>query len=143
VSDRGRMGTEHLRVFAWWLGLVLASAAVHASPFSDVPDDHWALPAIKKCIAYNIAGAPEKFGGTETIDRFQMAALVNNLLSKIEGMRIRADEAQEFPPVTRNDVQALHARVASLQEQLKALRERIDNVEHEVRAMPCWQPKAR
>ena len=65
------------------LGLMLP---VIASPFEDVPENHWAYEAVKQLAAYGlIQGFPDgTYKGQEPMTRYQMAIVVARLLSDLD-----------------------------------------------------------
>jgi hypothetical protein len=128
--------------------LVLAVVApAFSQPFADVPTDHWAFDAIAELAAKGIVeGYPDgTFKGDRAMTRYEMAMVVARLLARIEAIKIPAPAppAKVPPPeVSRADITtlqrlinefraelaALGVRVTAVEEELAALRDRLDNV---------------
>jgi hypothetical protein len=128
--------------------LVLAVVApAFSQPFADVPTDHWAFDAIAELAAKGIVeGYPDgTFKGDRAMTRYEMAMVVARLLARIEAIKIPAPAppAKVPPPeVSRADITtlqrlinefraelaALGVRVTAVEEELAALRARLDNV---------------
>ncbi|MDR5682952.1 MAG: S-layer homology domain-containing protein [Armatimonadota bacterium] len=125
--------------------LVLALVApVFAQPFADVPTDHWAYDAIAELAAKGlIEGYPDgTFKGNQPLTRYEMAMVVARIIARIEAIPAPTPPPAPPPPqVTRRDIetlqrlinefraelQALGVRVTALEEELAALRARLDN----------------
>lgn len=87
------------------LGLMLP---VMASPFADVPENHWAYDAVKQLAAYGlIEGFPDgTYKGQEPMTRYQMAMVIARLLSDLDteireamdtlGSEIEAEKAERI-----------------------------------------------
>ena len=128
--------------------LVLAVVApAFSQPFADVPTDHWAFDAIAELAAKGIVeGYPDgTFKGDRAMTRYEMAMVVARLLARIEAIKIPAPAPPvKVPPpeVSRADITtlqrlinefraelaALGVRVTAVEEELAALRDRLDNV---------------
>jgi hypothetical protein len=75
---------------AWLLGKTLALTgvpappAMEASPFSDVPADHWAHAEIRRSVEGGILqGFEGKFMGEKSINRYQLAVILQKLFERI------------------------------------------------------------
>jgi hypothetical protein len=128
--------------------LVLAVVApAFSQPFADVPTDHWAFDAIAELAAKGIVeGYPDgTFKGDRAMTRYEMAMVVARLLARIEAIKVpaptpapkipapevgRADIAtlQRLINEFRAELAALGVRVTAVEEELAALRDRLDNV---------------
>ncbi|HHY98820.1 MAG TPA: hypothetical protein GX509_08785, partial [Firmicutes bacterium] len=78
--------SKWLAVFlACTLGFALAIPAM-ASPFADVPANHWAYNAVSQLAAYGLVeGFPDgSFKGNEPMTRYQMAMVVARLLVSLD-----------------------------------------------------------
>lgn len=117
-----------------------------SQPFADVPTDHWAFDAIAELAAKGIVeGYPDgTFKGDRAMTRYEMAMVVARLLARVEAIKIPgAPPPTKIPPaeVGRADIQtlqrlinefraelaALGVRVTAVEEELAALRARVDN----------------
>ncbi|HXF82771.1 MAG TPA: S-layer homology domain-containing protein [bacterium] len=124
--------------------LVLAIVSpAFSQPFADVPTDHWAFDAIAELAAKGlIEGYPDgTFKGDRAMTRYEIAMVVARLLARIEAIKIPAPPAPPKIDVTRADITtlqrlinefraelaALGVRVTAVEEELAALRGRLDN----------------
>ncbi len=116
-------------------------APAFAQPFADVPTNHWAYDAIAELAAKGLVeGYPDgTFKGDRAMTRYEMAMIVARLLARIESIQIPSPQA---PQVTRADLDAIQrllnefraelaalgVRVTVLEEELNAIKARLDNV---------------
>jgi len=126
--------------------VLLVVAPAFSQPFADVPTDHWAFDAIAELAAKGlIEGYPDgTFKGDRALTRYEMAMVIARVLARIEAIKIPPPPAPvKIPPpqVTRADIQtlqrlinefraelaALGVRVTAVEEELAALRARVDN----------------
>ena len=117
-------------------------APAFAQPFADVPTNHWAYDAIAELAAKGLVeGYPDgTFKGDRAMTRYEMAMVVARLLARIESIQIPAPAPA--PQVTRADLEALQrlinefraelaalgVRVTAIEEELNAIKARLDNV---------------
>jgi hypothetical protein len=121
-----------------------------SQPFADVPTDHWAFDAIAELAAKGLVeGYPDgTFKGDRAMTRYEMAMVVARILARVEAIKIPPPPPPvKIPPpeVTRADIQtlqrlinefraelaALGVRVTAVEEELAALRARLDNTKVE------------
>lgn len=126
--------------------VLLVVSPAFSQPFADVPTDHWAFDAIAELAAKGIVeGYPDgTFKGDRAMTRYEMAMVVARLLARIEAIKIPPPAPAPkipAPEVTRRDIQtlqrlinefraelaALGVRVTAVEEELAALRARVDN----------------
>ena len=124
--------------------LVLAIVSpAFSQPFADVPTDHWAFDAIAELAAKGLVeGYPDgTFKGDRAMTRYEIAMVVARLLARIEAIKIPAPPAPPKIDVSRADITtlqrlinefraelaALGVRVTAVEEELAALRARLDN----------------
>jgi hypothetical protein len=136
--------------------LVLALVApVLGQPFADVPTNHWAYDAIAELAAKGLVeGYPDgTFKGNQPMTRYEMAMIVARIIARIEAIptpppppppEVRAADLaavrtaltatqrdvatlQRLVNEFRAELQALGVRVTALEEELSALRARLDN----------------
>src|SRR3990172_6769120 len=143
-GERADMKKVALAIAALLVLTVVAPA--FSQPFADVPTDHWAFDAIAELAAKGlIEGYPDgTFKGDRALTRYEMAMVVARLLARIEAIKIPPPPAPvKIPPpeVTRADIQtiqrlinefraelaALGVRVTAVEEELTAVRARLDN----------------
>jgi hypothetical protein len=118
---------------------------VFAQPFADVPADHWAFDAIAELAAKGILeGYPDgTFKGDRAMTRYEMAMALARILARIEAVQKSIPPPVKIPPpeVRRADIDrlqrllnefraelsALGVRITAIEEDLSALRARLDN----------------
>mgnify|MGYP001186451936 CR=1 FL=1 len=130
------------------LAVVVAAALVFAliapafaQPFADVPTNHWAYDAIAELAAKGlIEGYPDgTFKGDRAMTRYEMAMVVARLLARIESIQIPAptkpgvtkadlDAIQRLVNEFRAELAALGVRVTAIEEELNAIKAKLDNV---------------
>lgn len=120
-------------------------APVFAQPFADVPADHWAFDAIAELAAKGILeGYPDgTFKGDRAMTRYEMAMALARILARIEAVQKSIPPPVKIPPpeVRRADIDrlqrllnefraelsALGVRITAIEEDLAAVRARLDN----------------
>ncbi len=130
------------------LAVVVAAALVfalivpaRAQPFADVPTNHWAYDAIAGLAAKGLVeGYPDgTFKGDRAMTRYEMAMVVARLLARIESIQIPApqkpevtkadvDAIQRLTSEFRAELAALGVRTTAIEEELNAIKARLDNV---------------
>lgn len=120
----------------------LSGISAFAQPFADVPTNHWAYDAIAELAAKGLVeGYPDgTFKGDRAMTRYEMAMIVARLLSRIESIQIPApapapqvtkadlDALQRLINEFRAELAALGVRVTAIEEELNAIKARLDNV---------------
>src|SRR5579872_6056911 len=104
-----------------------------ASPFSDVPANHWAYQAIQSLAADGlIEGYPDgRSKGDRPLTRYEMAVLIARAVAKVQstmptGYASRADldKLQKLIDAFKDELDALGVRVTNLEDSLDALDKR-------------------
>jgi hypothetical protein len=118
-------------------------APAFAQPFADVPTNHWAYDAIAELAAKGLVeGYPDgTFKGDRAMTRYEMAMVVARLLARIESIQIPAPTPagptvapsdlaaiQRLINEFRAELAALGVRVTAIEEELNAIKARLDNV---------------
>jgi hypothetical protein len=111
------------------LALLLAPGAARATPFADVPADHWAYQAIASLAADGLVdGYPDgSFKGDRPLSRYEMAAIVARVIAKLEAEGARTaskadlDTLQKLMDALKDELDALGVRVTTLEDQVAAL----------------------
>ena len=115
------------------LGSLLAlGKSVSATPFSDVPANHWAYEAIESLAADGLVeGYPDgKFKGDRPLTRYEMAVLVARVIAKLQangaGYASKADldKLQKLIDALKDELDSLGVRVTNLEDALDALDKR-------------------
>ncbi|HZO93814.1 MAG TPA: S-layer homology domain-containing protein [Candidatus Baltobacteraceae bacterium] len=103
-----------------------------ATPFSDVPANHWAYQAIQSLAADGLVeGYPDgKFKGDRPLTRYEMAVIVARVIAKLQangaGYASKADldKLQKLMDALKDELDALGVRVTNLEDALDALDKR-------------------
>jgi len=108
---------------------ILATSAIAAPLFPDVPENHWARDAVADLAAKGIIeGYPDgTFKGDRAATRWEMAMALQRFLAKME--------AEHAKFATKSDLEALRALVNNLKDELDALGVRVKNLEENVSAL--------
>ncbi|HEX3549426.1 MAG TPA: S-layer homology domain-containing protein, partial [Candidatus Elarobacter sp.] len=112
--------------------LVALGQSVSATPFSDVPANHWAYQAIQSLAADGLVeGYPDgKFKGDRPLTRYEMAVLVARVIAKLQangaGYASKADldKLQKLIDALKDELDSLGVRVTNLEDALDALDKR-------------------
>jgi len=111
-----------------YLGIsLLPLISLHANPFRDVPEDHFAYEAIEKLSQSGIMGGyPDgTFKGRKVMTRYEVAVILAKIMARIEDARSRGQTVQIAP-----DNQALMSRLGTeFRTELDLLGVRIDSLE--------------
>ncbi len=113
------------------LPLVKQEAAL-ATPFSDVPANHWAYQYIQSLAADGIIdGYPNgKFKGDRPLTRYEMATVVARVIAKLQENTGKGpskedlDKLQKLIDALKDELDALGIRVTNLEDSLDALDKR-------------------
>lgn len=111
------------------LPLVKQEAAL-ATPFSDVPANHWAYQYIQSLAADGIIdGYPDgKFKGDRPLTRYEMAVVVARVIAKLQ-------ENQGPKGASKEDLDKLQKLIDALKDELDALGVRVTNLEDSLDAL--------
>jgi hypothetical protein len=112
--------------------LVALGQGASATPFSDVPANHWAYQAIQSLAADGLVeGYPDgKFKGDRPLTRYEMAVLVARVIAKLQangaGYASKADldKLQKLIDALKDELDSLGVRVTNLEDALDALDKR-------------------
>ncbi|MBD5653830.1 MAG: S-layer homology domain-containing protein, partial [Candidatus Eremiobacteraeota bacterium] len=110
----------------------LVRQAAVATPFSDVPANHWAYQYIQSLAADGIIdGYPDgKFKGDRPLTRYEMAVVVARVIAKLQENEGKApskedlDKLQKLIDALKDELDALGVRVTNLEDSLDALDKR-------------------
>jgi len=100
-----------------------------ATPFADVPANHWAYAAIQTLAADGlIDGYPDgSFKGDRPLTRYEMAAIVARVVAKIE--------ANGAGTASKSDLERLQKLIDALKDELDALGVRVTSLEDSVASL--------
>ena len=120
---------RRIAVLAALAALFAMPPAVRATPFADVPANHWAYQAIQSLAADGlIDGYPDgSFNGDRPLTRYEMAAIVARVIAKIE--------ATGATTASRSDLDKLQKLIDALKDELDALGVRVTNLEDAVSSL--------
>jgi S-layer homology domain len=112
--------------------LLATGMGASATPFSDVPANHWAYQAIQSLAADGLVeGYPDgKFKGDRPLTRYEMAVLVARVIAKLQangaGYASKADldKLQKLIDALKDELDSLGVRVTNLEDALDALDKR-------------------
>jgi hypothetical protein len=112
--------------------LVTMGQGALATPFSDVPANHWAYQAIQSLAADGLVeGYPDgKFKGDRPLSRYEMAVLVARVIAKVQangaGYASKADldKLQKLIDALKDELDSLGVRVTNVEDALAALDKR-------------------
>ncbi len=111
------------------LGMMIGSSRVAlATPFSDVPANHWAYQYIQSLAADGIIdGYPDgKFKGDRPLTRYEMAVVVARAVAKLQ---------ENQSGVSKDDLEKLQKLIDALKDELDALGVRVTNLEDSLDAL--------
>jgi hypothetical protein len=114
------------------LGAFVTGGPAAATPFADVPANHWAYQAIQSLAADGlIDGYPDgTFDGDRPLTRYEMAVLVARVIAKLQangaGYASKTDleTVQKLIDALKDELDALGVRVTNLEDALDALDKR-------------------
>jgi S-layer homology domain len=112
--------------------LCATNQAALATPFSDVPANHWAYQYIQSLAADGlIDGYPDgKFKGDRPLTRYEMAVIVARVVAKLQENQYKGpskedlDKLQKLIDALKDELDALGVRVTNLEDALDALDKR-------------------
>jgi hypothetical protein len=110
--------------------VIPARQATLATPFSDVPANHWAYQYIQSLAADGIIdGYPDgKFKGDRPLTRYEMAVVVARVIAKLQ-------ENQGPKGPSKEDLDKLQKLIDALKDELDALGVRVTNLEDSLDAL--------
>jgi hypothetical protein len=113
------------------LSAVLVGQAAFATPFSDVPANHWAYQYIQSLAADGIIdGYPDgKFKGDRPLTRYEMAVVVARVIAKLQ------DSQKPYNGPSKEDLDKLQKLIDSLKDELDSLGVRVTNLEDALDAL--------
>ncbi len=111
------------------LTAVVVPRTASATPFSDVPANHWAYQYIQSLAADGIVdGYPGgRFKGDRPLTRYEMAVVVARAIAKLQ--------ANEVKGASREDLDKLQKLIDALKDELDSLGVRVTNIEDSLDAL--------
>lgn len=109
--------------------LIVGRQAAEATPFSDVPANHWAYQYIQSLAADGLVdGYPDgKFKGDRPLTRYEMAVIVARVIAKLQEndaarpSREDLDKVQKLVDALKDELDALGVRVTRVEDALGSL----------------------
>lgn len=104
----------------------LVPRAAGATPFKDVPSDHWAADAVAQLVHDGVvAGYPGgKFLGKRDLTRYEMATIVARAIAKVEADGASASDVQKLRKLMdlyKDQLEGMGVRIATAEDKLAAL----------------------
>ena len=111
--------------------VLLLGRAASATPFSDVPANHWAYQYIQSLAADGIIdGYPDgKFKGDRPLTRYEMAVVIARVIAKLQ------ENVKPYTGPSRQDLDKLQKLIDALKDELDALGVRVTNLEDSLDAL--------
>ena len=108
------------------LFIVARPMAAQATPFSDVPSNHWAQDYIQALVADGIIqGYPNgKFDGSRDMSRYEMAAIIARAVAYVQTNGASASDVaklQKLMDAYKDELDALGVRVSNVEDKLSSL----------------------
>jgi hypothetical protein len=112
--------------------LAVTAGRVRATPFADVPANHWAYQAIASLAADGLVEGYEdgKFKGDRPMSRYEMAVLVARVIAKVQAngsgyaSKVDLDKLQKLIDALKDELDSLGVRVTNVEDALDALDKR-------------------
>src|SRR5664279_3584061 len=115
------------------LGALMAMVGpAPATPFADVPANHWAYQAIASLAADGLVEgySDGQFKGDRPLTRYEMAVLVARIIAKIQAngagyaSKVDLDKLQKLIDALKDELDSLGVRVTNVEDSLDALDKR-------------------
>ena len=115
------------------VGSLLGSGrAASATPFADVPANHWAYQAIASLAADGLVEgySDGQFKGDRPLSRYEMAVLVARVIAKVQAngagyaSKVDLDKLQKLIDALKDELDSLGVRVTNVEDALDALDKR-------------------
>ena len=124
-----RLGTLVLAACFGMSTFAALGRTASATPFSDVPSNHWAYQAIQSLAADGLVeGFPDgRFKGDRPLTRYEMAVLVARVIAKLQAngagyaSKTDLDKLQKLIDALKDELDSLGVRVTNLEDALDAL----------------------
>ncbi|MBI3890833.1 MAG: S-layer homology domain-containing protein [Candidatus Wallbacteria bacterium] len=122
------------------LAMSIATPAFAASPFSDVPQGHWAYKAVERAVETGLLSAHDgKFKGDKTMTRYQMAVVVARMLDRIEpaGGKHSKKDIENLEALViefADELALLHVKVSTLEDGFADMKKDVDGLKKEMAA---------
>jgi hypothetical protein len=112
--------------------LAATVATAWATPFADVPANHWAYEAIASLAADGLVEGytDGKFKGDRPLSRYEMAVIVARVIAKIQAngagyaSKVDLDKLQKLIDALKDELDSLGVRVTNVEDALDALDKR-------------------
>ncbi len=112
--------------------LLIAVGTASATPFADVPSNHWAYQAIASLAADGLIEgySDAQFKGDRPMSRYEMAVLVARVIAKVQAngagyaSKVDLDKLQKLIDALKDELDSLGVRVTNVEDALDALDKR-------------------
>lgn len=120
--------------------LLVCNLIAFASPFSDVPQGHWAIDAINSLTSKGIIKGYEDgtFGGNKVVSRYHLAVVISRMLASIE-VKPDAISKADLKVVERltmefaDELSLMNISVKSLEKELYGIKKDVSNLKTDVK----------
>ncbi len=121
--------------------MILASAVlVFASPFSDVPENHWSIDAINSLTSKGIINGYEDgtFGGKRVVSRYHLAVVLSRMLASVEQKpdKISRSDLKVIERLTiefADELSLMNISVKSLEDELYGIKKDVSSIKKDVK----------
>ena len=121
--------------------MILASAVlVFASPFSDVPENHWSTDAINSLTSKGIINGYEDgtFGGKRVVSRYHLAVVLSRMLASVEQKpdKISRSDLKVIERLTiefADELSLMNISVKSLEDELYGIKKDVSSIKKDVK----------
>lgn len=131
---------------------LMATNALAAATFADVPRDHWAYDAISRCVETGILkGFDGKFHGKKLLNRYQMAVVVAKILDQTKGglpsgAAPKPTDIQNLEALTiefADELALLNVKVSTLEDSFVELKHDVEKLKGTGPAVAAARPRGR
>ena len=120
--------------------IIICSLTAFASPFSDVPQNHWAFDAINSLTSKGIIKGYEdgKFSGDKVVSRYHLAVVISRMLASIE-QKPEAVSKADLKVVERltmefaDELSLMNISVKSLEKELYGIKKDVSNLKTDIK----------
>lgn len=121
-----------------FLFIFLFNSPLFASPFSDIPREHWSYDAVQMLEEKGlIEGYPDGFfKGDRPVTRYEMAMVVAGIVARLEQIESSLPGIPDLSPyATKEDMELINKLLEEFKGELTALGVRVNNIEDSLEAI--------
>ena len=120
--------------------IIICSSSIFASPFSDVPPDHWSIDAINNLKSKGIMDgyADNTFKGNKVVSRYHLAMVLSKMLANVEQKKgtVSKSDLKVIERLTiefADELSLMNIKVKSLEDDLNNVKENVSNIKKDVK----------